>query len=78
MEIKNKFNLNDLVFVFAQGKIIHCKVKCIGAYIDNDVCRLRYTVNALDSAYDKYLDEYYFEDELCTRLEDIINILEVH
>lgn len=78
IEIKNKFDINDLVFVFADGKIIHCRVNRICVDVSNDGNEVSYYINALDDAYNDYLDIMYKEEELCSRIEDILNILEVH
>lgn len=44
MEFNNKFNINDLVFIFAKGNIIHCKVKSINVDINKDGCKIRYII----------------------------------
>ena len=77
MEIKNKYNLDDLVFVRSGDKIIHAKVNRIDVKITHDGCDFEYFLQAVDEYAQDYLDFVYEENDLCSNLEDIIKTFEV-
>lgn len=75
---RNKYELNDLVFVMAKGMIIHCKVTRILLDYNSEGISYTYYLNSVDPEYNDILDLWYSEEGLCSRIEDIVNILEVH
>lgn len=76
MEINNKYNVNDRVFVYSEGYIIHAKVTRIEVIITNEISFTYYLEGDSEQANDK-LDYSYGEEELSPTLEDIINHIEV-
>lgn len=76
MEINNKYNINDRVFVYSEGYIIHAKVTRIKIVITNNISYTYYLEGDSEQANDK-LDYSYTEDQLSPTLEDIINHMEV-
>lgn len=77
MKLNNKYNVNDRVFVFSKGKIIHARVSYIAVTINSSGADIRYHLEGDSSNADNFLKSNYTENELCDKLEDIINHIEV-
>ena len=77
MEINNKYNLNDTVYVFTGKNIVKATVSRIDVSIKPDKIEYEYFLNADTEYAQDYLNYSYEEEELSPTIEDIINHIEV-
>ena len=77
MELKNKYNINDRVFILEHGHVIHARITKIDAEITEDKTELYYYLTGDSSYAQDYIENAYEEDQLSTTIEELINKLEV-
>ncbi|MBO7691174.1 MAG: hypothetical protein J6T10_00890 [Methanobrevibacter sp.] len=77
MEINNKYNLNDTVFVFTGKNIVKATIIGIDASIRHNKIDFDYYLNADSDYAQEQLDVCYKEEELSPSIEDIVNHIEV-
>ena len=78
MEIKNKFNIDDIVYVYDKGLIIRCNVRCIEIKVRPDKVQIVYELNGVDKYGDDMLNYHQWEEEeISSSIQDIINHIEV-
>ena len=78
MEIKNKFNIDDIVYVYDKGFIIKCNVRSIDIKVTPDKVEIEYELNGVESYGDDMLSYHHWEEEeISSSVQDIINHLEV-
>ena len=77
MEINNKYNLNDTVYVFTGKNIVKATVSRINVSIKPDKIECEYVLTADSDYAQDYLQYSYEEEELSPSIEDIVNYIEV-
>ena len=77
MEINNKYNIGDTVFVYTGKYIVQATVSKITIEVNADGQEYNYYLNGRDEYAQDQLDVYYEEQDLSPNLEDILNHIEV-